>query len=459
MPLNSFYDKYIQKTDSELLSILDSKDYVWEAREAAKLILKQRGSQVIREGKLENSFQNHYPEGFYLFQKLSAYDKRKLKNKLKEIQKDHSNQLIGFFALSFIAPYISTRPGREPMIESLNYWDGVLIFIALGVVMALGGFVFKSYKKTRALQSDRKRIIAAQVAEIQAFSETHGTLELRHRSVRKFKLSGFYRNPKVNDFVQIELSEFGNELIKFKVISREVYDQFNMLSNYSSNTSKKSYLKVLKESWGIRSKNTSIKHIKDALQESPATFGILFTCALIFVIMISYGVDAGKPRTTDIVNWGGNAFSLTFTDGQLWRLVTNIFIHIGVAHLFMNAIGFLFAGLLLESIIGSRNLLVLYLACGIIASLVSALWNTNVISAGASGAILGTYGFILSAFSINNGYNFKLDNGLKASIAIYVVYNLLMGLTGGIDNAAHLGGLISGILIGGIASLSKKSSN
>lgn len=457
MALNNFYDKYIAKTNTELISILESKDFVREAREAAKLILEQRGNKIDSDSEEESSVNNQYPEGFYLFQKLSPYDKRKLKNKLRDTQKDYRNQFIGYLAMSFIAPYLSFRSGREPLIESLGYWDGVLIFFAVGVVISIGGFIYKSDKKTRALQSNRKRIIAAQVVELQAFSETHGMLELRHQSVRKFKLSGFYRNPKVNDFVQIELSEFGNELIKFKVISREEYEQLNKLNNYSSDISKKNYFKVLKESWGVYSKNESIKNIKDTLLETPVTYGILLACTLLFVAMIAYGVDAGKPRPTDIVNWGGNAFSLTFQKGQFWRLVTNIFVHIGVAHLFMNAIGFIFAGLLLETVVGSIKFLMIYLTCGILASLVSALWNTNVISAGASGAILGTYGFILSAFSIENGYNFKLGSGLKASIAIYVVYNLLMGLTGGVDNAAHLGGLISGLLIGGIASFSKKS--
>src|SRR5690606_24886491 len=97
-----------------------------------------------------------------------------------------------------------------------------------------------------------------------------------------------------------------------------------------------------------------------------------------------------------IVHWGGNVRVLTIDNFQYWRLVTNCFIHIGVIHLFMNCLGFIFAATFVEGRLGRVRFLSLYLFCGIAASLTSVFWHDNIVSAGASGAIFGLYGFLLT---------------------------------------------------------------
>lgn len=134
-------------------------------------------------------------------------------------------------------------------------------------------------------------------------------------------------------------------------------------------------------------------------------------------------------------------------EGEWWRLITNCFIHIGVFHLLFNMYALLYIGVLLEPYLGKARFAGAYLLTGIIASLTSLAWHDLTLSAGASGAIFGMYGVFLAMLTTNLIDKAK-RNALLTSIAIFVGYNLVNGMKGGIDNAAHLGGLVSGILIG-----------
>ena len=83
-----------------------------------------------------------------------------------------------------------------------------------------------------------------------------------------------------------------------------------------------------------------------------------------------------------------------------------------------------------------------------LASVTSTFWNDNIVSAGASGAIFGLYGYFLAKLLSADKKERKAYEGLIIAIVIYIVYNLLMGLAGQIDNAAHVGGLASGLIFG-----------
>ena len=120
-------------------------------------------------------------------------------------------------------------------------------------------------------------------------------------------------------------------------------------------------------------------------------------------------------------------------------------------HLLLNMYGLFFAALFLEPILGQWKFIIAYLLCGLTASLTSILWHPGTLSVGASGAIFGMYGILTILLLFNKGEpgskRFLLINS-----GIFIVINLVMGLRGGIDNAAHIGGLISGFLIGFIIS-------
>lgn len=134
--------------------------------------------------------------------------------------------------------------------------------------------------------------------------------------------------------------------------------------------------------------------------------------------------------------------------GEWWRLLTCCFEHIGLMHLLLNMYALAMVGVYLEPLLGRGRMLVLYGVTGVCASLASLWWHENIISAGASGAIFGLYGVFL-ALLMTDLIHKEVRKNLLSSIGIFVVYNLIYGLKGGVDNAAHIGGLVSGLVLGG----------
>lgn len=167
---------------------------------------------------------------------------------------------------------------------------------------------------------------------------------------------------------------------------------------------------------------------------------------LIFIIMAISGVHLIMPSNESLLLWGANFRPLTL-EGEWWRLLSSTFIHIGIFHLLLNMYALLYIGLLLEPYLGKARFLSAYVLSGIVGSVTSLYWNELTISAGASGAIFGMYGVFLAMLTTNL-IEKSARKSLLISISIFVVYNIVNGLKGGIDNAAHIGGLISGAIIG-----------
>lgn len=168
---------------------------------------------------------------------------------------------------------------------------------------------------------------------------------------------------------------------------------------------------------------------------------------IIFIIMLFCGVNLIAPTNDDLINWGANFRPITL-DGQWWRLISNYFLHIGIIHLLMNMYALIYIGLLLEPHLGKIRFLCAYILSGLFASVISLWWHDLTISAGASGAIFGMYGLFLVLLTTTDLIEKNAKKALLTSIAIFVGYNLIYGLKGGIDNAAHIGGLIGGAIIG-----------
>lgn len=167
---------------------------------------------------------------------------------------------------------------------------------------------------------------------------------------------------------------------------------------------------------------------------------------IVFILMAISGVNIFFPDNESLIMWGANFQPVTL-DGEWWRLLTSCFVHIGILHLLMNLYAMLYIGLLLEPRIGTTRFATSYVLTGIVASTTSLWWNDWTISAGASGAIFGMYGLFLAMLTTN-----LIEKGtrkaLLTSIGIFVAYNLMNGMQGGIDNAAHIGGLICGLFMG-----------
>lgn len=166
----------------------------------------------------------------------------------------------------------------------------------------------------------------------------------------------------------------------------------------------------------------------------------------VFILMALTGVNMLQPAGDALIRWGANYTPLTL-GGQPWRLLTNCFLHIGIIHLLFNMYALMQIGIVIESVLGSRQFTVVYLTAGLLGSVVSLWWHDVVLGAGASGAIFGLYG-VFFALLTTNWLDAETRRSLLRSVLVFMGYNLMIGLQAGIDNAAHIGGLLAGVLSG-----------
>ena len=171
---------------------------------------------------------------------------------------------------------------------------------------------------------------------------------------------------------------------------------------------------------------------------------------LVWLAMTLSGVSATAPTGHELARWGSNVSGLTLP-GQPWRLISSLFVHGGLTHLLLNMASLWLLGLLLEARAGGGRLLAAYLASGVGASLATLWYHAGGInSTGASGAIFGLYGLMLALLLSKQIVLDKYDRRAMLGLVGYLVLsNLLSGLTGNIDNSAHVGGLAVGLLLAG----------
>lgn len=167
---------------------------------------------------------------------------------------------------------------------------------------------------------------------------------------------------------------------------------------------------------------------------------LIFICVIMFILMYIFG--NGSENTGTLLLFGANLRVLV-QNGQVWRLLTSVFLHIGIAHLIVNMYSLYVIGSQLEGFLGKVKYLLVFLISGITGSLLSVVMHES-ISAGASGAIFGLLGSLLYF-----GYHYRLYLGtvLKTQIIPIILFNLLISfIFPGIDAYAHIGGLVGGYL-------------
>ena len=176
---------------------------------------------------------------------------------------------------------------------------------------------------------------------------------------------------------------------------------------------------------------------------------LVATNILVFGAAGLAGAGFFVPNAEVLQAWGTNIGPLT-TGGQWWRLVTSMFLHFGVFHLALNMWALYVGGQLAERLFGSQAFALLYFASGLAGSLGSLIWNPAVNSAGASGAIFGVYGAMLAFFlRKHSAIPPAIINQQRWSGVAFIGFNLMNGFShAGIDNAAHIGGLGVGFVMG-----------
>jgi rhomboid protease GluP len=186
---------------------------------------------------------------------------------------------------------------------------------------------------------------------------------------------------------------------------------------------------------------------------APSMSAVILTANValaILVAMVGSPEDGGvlggliSPSRLTLVLLGGKWVPLIAV-GEVWRLVTANYLHGGLLHLVLNGFALATLGPLIERSFGWRKFFILYTVSGISGFLVSAWWRPDVLSIGASGAIYGLLGFAVVFGRYRSG---PAGRAISEQLMRWLMYGLLMFFIPNIDSAAHIGGLIPGVLLG-----------
>jgi membrane associated rhomboid family serine protease len=183
-------------------------------------------------------------------------------------------------------------------------------------------------------------------------------------------------------------------------------------------------------------------------REISATHIIVGINLLVFVAMVATGGSFINPSREQLLRWGANWGPLSL-GAQPWRILASNYVHIGIVHIAFNMWCLWNLGRLAERVLGRMNYAILYTLCGLSGSLASLWWHPLTVGAGASGAIFGLAGAAIAVFYLGHLPVSKVAiQATMRSLLMFVGYNLLFGLSPGIDNSAHIGGLVAGLAMG-----------
>ena len=181
------------------------------------------------------------------------------------------------------------------------------------------------------------------------------------------------------------------------------------------------------------------------------TYIIMAICIILFILM---ELSGGSTNSQTLLKYGAN-LDVLVKNGEYYRLFTCIFLHIGIMHLLCNLYSLYVIGREVENLFGKIKYIIIFILSGIFGSIMSLAFTHNTISAGASGAIFGLLGALLY-FGMH--YRTYLGEAIKRSIIPIIVVNLIIGFFAeGIDLAAHIGGLVGGVLVAMMVGVPDKS--
>ncbi|XXM73746.1 rhomboid family intramembrane serine protease [Lysinibacillus sphaericus] len=201
----------------------------------------------------------------------------------------------------------------------------------------------------------------------------------------------------------------------------------------------------------VSASTNQVKKERELFDRGKPFFTYLFI-ALQLIMFAILEMNGGSQDPQTLIKYGAK-YNPLIIEGEWWRLITPIFLHIGLLHLLMNTLALYYLGSAVERIYGRFRFVFIYMLSGITGSFASYLFTSN-LSAGASGAIFGCFGALLY-FGVLYPKIFFRTMGFN--IIAVILLNLAFGFTfPGIDNAGHLGGLAGGFLAAGIVSVPGK---
>lgn len=189
---------------------------------------------------------------------------------------------------------------------------------------------------------------------------------------------------------------------------------------------------------------------QELAQKTKTTWALYLVVALnvgVWLLGVFKGISPFAPATADLFRWGANSAWAVTRDHDYWRLLTGTFLHGGAMHLLMNMVGLWGGGRLLNRLYGNPQFLLVYLLSALAASAASLHFGAQTaVAVGASGAVFGVVSALVVAVRKNHAHLPRaMTRQIVTSEGAFLLYALLNGFTHrGIDNAAHVGGLLAG---------------
>lgn len=354
-----------------------------------------------------------------------------------EIMQDNKNVIVMKLLHYFITeknynPIILQGVENEIWLENLNE-DYKVVRIVSGYIHNDEQFDFDKFKTKRILKKIRKKTLSLKMNVISIF------LNLGDNVTENLS-----ENP---DALCIKLTE-EEDIDKNEILTKAFPDLTKKLS--FTEKGMELFMKITND---IEKHNQAdAKRVENVfkMKKPIITYSLVIINILMYIIPILFGTYNALLDKYSIYGPAVRA-------GQYYRLITGTFIHANIFHLFFNCYALAILGSQLESFLGKPKYLIVYLFSALIGSLFSVTFAGNYYSIGASGAIFGLMGAL-----VYFGYHYRvyLGNVVKSQIIPLILMNLGIGfLVPGIDNSAHIGGLLGGALITVALGVKNKSSN
>lgn len=354
-----------------------------------------------------------------------------------EIMQDNKNVIVMKLLHYFITeknynPIILQGVENEIWLENLNE-DYKVVRIVSGYILNDEQFDFDKFKTKRILKKIRKKTLSLKMNVISIF------LNLGDNVTENLS-----ENP---DALCIKLTE-EEDIDKNEILTKAFPDLTKKLS--FTEKGMELFMKITND---IEKHNQAdAKRVENVfkMKKPIITYSLVIINILMYIIPILFGTYNALLDKYSIYGPAVRA-------GQYYRLITGTFIHANIFHLFFNCYALAILGSQLESFLGKPKYLIVYLFSALIGSLFSVTFAGNYYSIGASGAIFGLMGSL-----VYFGYHYRvyLGNVVKSQIIPLILMNLGIGfLVPGIDNSAHIGGLLGGALITVALGVKNKSSN
>ncbi len=301
----------------------------------------------------------------------------------------------------------------EIWLENLNE-DYKIIRIVSNYIHNNEQFEFDLFKTKKLMKMIKKKTLSLKMNALSIFVNLNENVDLeKYDDVSKIDIAG------INDV---------NDLNNYNFI----IDTFPDITKQMTFTEKGMEL-FMKLTGDITKKNEGESKMNEdvfSMKKPVITYALIIINVIIYFLSNMFGfVDDFAVNRYYIIN------------GEYYRLITGMFLHANLFHLIFNCYALYIIGMQLESFLGKWRYIIVYLLSGLAGSALSIFMSSG-FSVGASGAIFGLLGALLYF-----GYHYRvyLETVVKSQIIPLIVLNLIIGLMPGIDNWAHIGGLIGGV--------------